>query len=867
MRLIHPIVLLGAALAVSQFTTAGLSSGIRSQSLLTPHQNNAPKPIIKRFKSPSVPAKYGFAPATEVTDIEAFLRKGGDGMPRAALIKQLKFDKKVHSLTADHYVFTQHKGDIAIDGSKLIVSVDAKTGQIFRLYSQLIDGKSVKTAKNLIDAEDAYDYAWRDLWINGKLLAAPQIKLTYKKYGKKLIAVYKTFLHTSSPAGAWETIIDAGSGRILSHRDTRLFTKPRPASYASHKKFGKLTNRKQAFARYAISDMPVVRKAQNFYNSEEFTGWVYDPDPRTSSGNNELRNTSPAEAFANEYRKVVLKDLSTNANGDFVLQGPWVSIIDFESPSDPAPSSSPSGQWSARRDSKAFGEVMVYHHIDQNQRYMQSLFNNNPDRRIQFKAIEADANGVNGEDNSHFIPSSNRLAFGHGCVPDPEDTDVVLHEYGHAIQHDINPNWDGGDTGAMGEGFGDYWAGSYSLAAILKKNVNAPMDHFVTNVFNWDGHGGGECWDGRKLTNKDVVYDPSRTYGAHGSIPNGVTDELWSAPLFLSLLDVVGEHTTLEDKLEARRMMDTIILESHFGLGGNLTMRMMGEATIDAAIKLSGENSPHTQALTKWFQFFKITENPEVRLTLADITLNASTIGDNGAVDPGEVIGFGLEIANMGRNGADVIDGTVNSGTATATMYETYATYGAVGGRGSAKSSNDYTLAVSPDHTCGEPIIFNMSMDYQENDEWKNIQVPFSISTGIAQTGVVEDAPGAAIPDADPTGITTSLSLNSDEGVVDENFTVSVNITHTYSSDLTLTLISPSGKSIILRKEEGGSADDVITTYPTESKPLESFTALYGEPLKGDWQLKVTDSAKDDRGTLNSWAIKYVSSFVCAQRK
>ena len=104
-----------------------------------------------------------------------------------------------------------------------------------------------------------------------------------------------------------------------------------------------------------------------------------------------------------------------------------------------APSTSANGQWDAKRGNVAFNDVMTYYHIDKNQRYMQSLgFKGN--KGIQEVSIEVDANGVNGTDNSHFIPSSNRMAFGHGCVDDNEDADVILHEYGHAINFSINSN-------------------------------------------------------------------------------------------------------------------------------------------------------------------------------------------------------------------------------------------------------------------------------------------------------------------------------------------------------------------------------------------------------------------------------------------
>ena len=59
--------------------------------------------------------------------------------------------------------------------------------------------------------------------------------------------------------------------------------------------------------------------------------------------------------------------------------------------------------------------------------------------------IEADANGVDGLDNSHFVPQSNRLAFG-------AFSDKNCAQIGRL--------WLGGNSGPVGEGFGDYWASS-----------------------------------------------------------------------------------------------------------------------------------------------------------------------------------------------------------------------------------------------------------------------------------------------------------------------------------------------------------------------------------------------------------------------
>ncbi|UUZ47440.1 hypothetical protein LP420_29820 [Massilia sp. B-10] len=170
-------------------------------------------------------------------------------------------------------------------------------------------------------------------------------------------------------------------------------------------------------------------------------------------------------------------------------------------------------------------------HLDQNQRYIQSLGFTGT-KSIINRPFDVDTDGVNGDDNSHYSGGSpDYLAFGHGCVNDSEDADVILHEYGHAIQANINSSWSGGDTGAMGEGFGDYWAGSYSYS-----RPNGTVYH-PEWVFSWDGH--SACWGGRLLNRTNAWYNASKTYGAHSSVTeNGVTfqsDELWSAPLFESM--------------------------------------------------------------------------------------------------------------------------------------------------------------------------------------------------------------------------------------------------------------------------------------------------------------------------------------------
>jgi hypothetical protein len=100
---------------------------------------------------------------------------------------------------------------------------------------------------------------------------------------------------------------------------------------------------------------------------------------------------------------------------------------------------------------------MTYFYLKGSLTYLQKLVYTGT-KDLFPNGIAADGDGLNGDDNSHYVPDSDRLAFGDGCMDDNEDTDVILHELGHAIHSHINPAWGGGDSSGIGEGFGDYWA-------------------------------------------------------------------------------------------------------------------------------------------------------------------------------------------------------------------------------------------------------------------------------------------------------------------------------------------------------------------------------------------------------------------------
>jgi subtilisin-like proprotein convertase family protein len=115
-------------------------------------------------------------------------------------------------------------------------------------------------------------------------------------------------------------------------------------------------------------------------------------------------------------------------------------------------------------------------------------------------------------------------------------------------------------------------------------------------------------------------------------------------------------------------------------------------------------------------------------------------------------------------------------------------------------------------------------------------------------------APAVAIPDDDGDGITDTITLADDCSVA--TLTVDVDVTHPFRSDVRLTLISPLGTSILLKRNESfDPEDDVVGTFPTTLEPVDSLDALIAEEAAGAWGLNAADLSLEDGGTLNAWGV------------
>ncbi|MDI6804959.1 MAG: hypothetical protein QME58_14170, partial [Bacteroidota bacterium] len=425
-----------------------------------------------------------------------------------------------------HVRFQQTFQNIPVYGVEIVVSLDC-SNRVMMVMNNYKPTLSVTTTIPVLSSAEARRTAEQYLGFQGIPLGDLTTTLVIFPFGQTQKLTYRITLPIDEPRGDWEIFVDALTGEIVAARDISL-------------------------------------------NSVNGSGHVFNPDPLTTAQASYGQtgyvdnNDSDSPQLNAQRMLVMLRDIKRVVSGSdttYRLEGPYVQIKDWDLPTSIPVNATHPDSFRFTRSQQGFEDVMVYYHIDNSQRYIQSL----EFTGIQNLSIWADPHGENGADNSRYYPSINRLTFGEGGVDDAEDADVILHEYGHAIHHGTVPGWSGyGQQGALGEGFGDFWAGSYS------KSISTFRSEWV---FNWDGH--NPFWAGR-------ILNDTRTYpgGLTGQIHND--GQMWSSTL-MQIWDDIG-----------RSIIDRLVLQSHYYLtSSGVTMTDNAYAVIRAdEVLYNGQHIP-----------------------------------------------------------------------------------------------------------------------------------------------------------------------------------------------------------------------------------------------------------------------------------
>ncbi len=289
------------------------------------------------------------------------------------------------------------------------------------------------------------------------------------------------------------------------------------------------------------------------------SGLVFIPDPLTSAqkfyGPPYIDANDSDVPELNAERKQV--QISVTFDGsEYRLENPYVLIWDITAPdSTPVVSTVPVFDYTRARS--GFEDVNVLYHITEFNAYVQSI---GFDTLVNFQVIADPHAGT--QDNSAFTPGAfgPQLTFGTGGVDDAEDSDVIVHEYGHALSHAASPYQnDGHERKSVDEGIGDFFATSYSRA----------IDEFRwADMFTWDGHNESESWGwyGRTaITSRNYdVPDTMVKYSIHnnGQIYNHALMLIW---------EQIGRQKT-----------DMLVLKTLYQLSDGMSMKDAALLLFDA---------------------------------------------------------------------------------------------------------------------------------------------------------------------------------------------------------------------------------------------------------------------------------------------
>lgn len=331
-----------------------------------------------------------------------------------------------------------------------------------------------------------------------------------------------------SPIGDWDALVDAQTGEIFKLKDMSCYyhehkARQKGAAADAH------ANPEQGdqAATDSLAPLPLPPAIVSG------VGNTFDADPLSSAGAtyNVGGYTDGADANAAvltaQLQNKTLPQITLNA-GTHSLVGPYAEIMDFEAPNKGLFTQA-SNTFNFDRNADNFEAVNTYFHLDQSLRYINQTLGITLMPFQYATGMRFDPSGLNGADNSHYVGSTGRIAFGEGGVDDAEDSDVILHELGHGL-HDWATNGSLSQVNGLSEGCGDYWAQSYSRSKGQWLPAQAPYQW----VFSWDGH--NPFWGGR-TTNYGALYP--------GGLVNQIhTDgQIWATCL-MKIYDAIGRTKT-----------------------------------------------------------------------------------------------------------------------------------------------------------------------------------------------------------------------------------------------------------------------------------------------------------------------------------
>jgi Zn-dependent metalloprotease len=408
---------------------------------------------------------------------EATLKKIAGDLKIRPDLSQLKFDQVKKTILGSHVLYQQYHAGKQISNAWIRVDVD-NDGRVFNIQNDLVPEPAMVEARKAdarrAEAPGVTQMTEAAAEARALAAAAPARGDSSRIAHKELCY----FPYKGVPVLAWKVIVK---------------TTPNPAQAK--------TRRPAEWKIYIDADSGAILEKRNLLRFADGKGRVFDPNPVVSLNDTSLKDNSAIPDKA--YVEVVLRDLKSTG----FIEGPFVTTKTTRNRI-----KKKNRDFRFKRTDRAFKEVMVYFHIDRVQRHLQDLGFKN----VLNHPIPVNIDGQR-DDNSHYSPSDKDLTFGTGGVDDAEDAEIILHEYGHAIQDDQLPGFGASEEGgAMGEGFGDFLAASF-FSDVKPKELKPTVGNWDATAYSGDEPPALRRLDSNKKYPKDLkgeVHDDGEIWSA-----------------------------------------------------------------------------------------------------------------------------------------------------------------------------------------------------------------------------------------------------------------------------------------------------------------------------------------------------------------
>ncbi|ALN82094.1 M14 family zinc carboxypeptidase [Lysobacter antibioticus] len=156
------------------------------------------------------------------------------------------------------------------------------------------------------------------------------------------------------------------------------------------------------------------------------------------------------------------------------------------------------------------------------------------------------------------------------------------------------------------------------------------------------------------------------------------------------------------------------------------------------------------------------------------------------------------------------------------------------------------STATHPSKTYAASGTYTVTLTVTDDDNASHSKTASVTVSGGGGTQTYSNGTDVQIPDN--ATVESSIVVSGRTGNAPSDASVTVNILHTYKSDLKVDLVAPDGTLYNIHNRSGGSADNVVGTFVKN---------LSSEPLNGTWKLRVNDNATQDTGRIDSWSITF----------